>query len=476
MALTPFLKSSDTSLEALRRKLLAEMRVVTRIDDDGHAHMMVWIPRMSIPANTIGAWPVVAFQCGGFFVDQYQCHNIEEMIPGPAAKAVSQPGFMPWRGSRTDAIALAAARTFYGVSCELPTLKEWTALAIIPRLLGHAIHGNNSNGSDERVGVVEGVMPESSDGPIWAGSGPNTYSLTGGPNAPFDLVGNVDEWLADDAPAGRVAIQKGALVNDAGGISAEDEQVTINGIEDPTSWPATNGVVQINDELIRYATYTRDIPEGTAVLGGLTRALRGTAAAIHGDAATVTLFKEYCVIPGGSSLFVVSGLDNTDSPVTFQVNEVLHGPGRSAISIGDKIVAKTQLITVTAISGGSVTGTRSAPASVPDLTPAIVLAASGLTTTGGTTQSGFQTAFRTDDVDVAPALLPASCATDWVSDEASHDGFRVFAAGATLPTALARGGHYISPDNSARHGFTLSLKRDTDDTHTGLRCVQRFAP
>lgn len=476
MAYKHFEPSGDTSLEALRRRLRAGMKLVTKVDDNGYAHTMVWIPQFQVTPGLIGSWPTRTYQYGGFFVDAYECCDPGSALPaGPTA--VSALGGIPVSDiTHTDAKALAASRTFWGVPCKLPSLHQWAALVLIPRILGHTIHGNTHSGWDWRESSPlegRGVFVDGGDGLLLAGTGPNTWSLTGDAHAPHDVIGNLSEWVDDLMPAAcRLAVVRSALVADAGGISAADTQLTIDTIEgygDAWAWPETNGLIQIGTEFIEYSTYTPD--NGTAVLGGLTRGARGTTPAIHADNDAVTGIKEFCLLPGGMCGFVV-GLNNTTSPVTFHLMAVKGTPGKASLEVGDIITRGGQVLTVTARSGTpadyTVTATRTGAAAIPDGTGVIV--GSVTLTHSFAAQRGLVASFRTDDPDVERLMVPDGITAD---PTLALDAFElVIESVSPAINAIARGGGFTAAEHTDRFGFSWRVQKgDANVAHNGLRCV-----
>lgn len=479
---------ADTSIESVRRRLRAEMRTVTMLDSTGVAHAMVWIPRFIVPAGLLGptghTWPSQDLELGGFFVDQYQNANLENLGPVDPA-LVSAPGLNPVCGTMTSgdgvtrewAQARAGDRVIFGRACSLPTLAEWAALTCIPALLGHELHGNNAGGRDSRdpdTADYKGVPFNfaAAAGRILAGTGPNSYSLTGGPHAPFDVLGNVAEWLYETAPGCRLEVTHGALIEDAGGISAGDLQLTIGSVENLDRWPLTDGVIRIETETIKYGTLT-DNNDGTVVLGALTRGHRGTTAAIHTDGYPVYLAKDFCLVPGGLSV-LVTGLANTTNPVTFTVHDPAPTPSKTAIEVGDVIAVGSELITVTAVSGSSVTASRGTSsttiASHANWSRAVVRGAQATWTLS--TGTGTIRSFRVDDPDIEPMMLPDLCVTGGAQTGDVGDKASLGTIG--LDThAIARGGH--ASDSANRHGWAIWVTPDAQSASIGCRCVWRTA-
>lgn len=479
-----FALANTVDLRSIGRRIAAAMRVHTFFDAvNGLTSSMVWIPRYTVPANTIGPegnqWPAATLELGGYFVDQYENGNAENTGPVDAA-LISAPGLDPVAGDLTGgagvtqewAAGVALERIHYGRSCELVNLRDWASMVMIPVLLGHAMRGNINGGGDPRDtpggADYEGVDGVSNIADIWrTGTSPNSHSLTGGPNAPFDVLGNVGEMMAETAPAGRLTVRRTAQIADAGGISAADTQLTIDTIDLISRWPATNGVIQIETEVLRYATLTNG-GDGTAVLGGLTRAHRGTTAAIHNDNTPVTLLKDFCIIPGGMSLFV-SGLANTTSPVTFSGVDVAGTPGKSTIAVGDLIVCEAEILEVTGVSGSSITVTRgyggTTPASHANWALATVV--STQLSRSSRTLTGYVRAFRTDDADIEPLLIPALATTTQGSAELA-DKLVYEEVGQSTSKVLVRGADKST--STDRYGWGLRLRPDTANGLYGVRC------
>lgn len=476
---------NTTDLRALGRRIATAMRTeVFRDEATDQLSTMVWIPRFTIPADSFGpagnTWPSQTVEFGGFYVDKYECGNAENT--GPVSPALlSAPGLDPVAGDMTGdvggvthdwAAGLADARMHLGRATELVRLRDWASLVVIPPLLGHAMRGNINGGGDPRdtpgSANVEGVAGVDNIADIWrAGTSPNTHSLTGGPDAPVDVLGNLGEMMQETAPAGRLTIERTALVADAGGISAADTQLTIDTIDLLSRWPAASGVIQIEDELIKYTTLT-DGGDGTAVLGGLTRGHRGTTAAIHADNVAVTLLKEYCIIPGGMSLYVY-GLANTTDPVTFTAVDALGTPGKAAIAVNDLIICEAEILQVTAVAGASVTVSRgyggTTPASHANWSRATVVSSQLSRSTR--TLTGYVRAFRTDDADIEPLLIPA-LATTTQGDAELADQLVYEEVGQATSLVIVRGGSKnVSTD---RYGWGMRLRADTANGLYGVRC------
>lgn len=485
MSTFPFELAIATDLEAIRRQLRAGLRTVTKTDDDGMAHEMVWIPQFTVPAGVIGtgddAWPsgdnIVTM--GGFFIDRYQCHDPSTLI-ATSPKAVSQPGYAPASSlSQAAAAILANARTFYGVECRLPRLAEWAAVTLAAWLLEPgALRGNTAGaGRDHRDTDTASRKGLASGTFHLTGTGPNAFGIAGGPH---DILGNVAEWLDDSAPCGRLTIRKTAAIADAGGISAADPSVTLDGIQDLDRWPAADGVILIDDEYIRYATFTDNL-DGTAVLGGLTRGHMGSTADIHADNAAVALLKDFCIVPGAMSMFV-TGLDNVTNPVTFTVHDLKGTPTKSAIQAGDIICVHTERLTVTAVAGDAVTATRGSESTVPashlDWSVALVRPSAGANI-ASTGLYGFIRTFRTDDPDLEALMVPALMQTTVIDDGTDEPGDRLDMVGLGGQThAILRGGcpgGEVSPlpnTGHHRHGMSFVLTADTAAILLyGFRCV-----
>jgi hypothetical protein len=69
---------------------------------------------------------------------------------------------------------------------------------------------------------------------------------------------------------------------------------------------------------------------------------------------------DYCVIPGGWTGKVSTGLNNTDNPATFTISSVVLGPGGANPQVNDVLQCQNEQLTITAVNGTSITVSRGA--------------------------------------------------------------------------------------------------------------------
>lgn len=475
----PFSPVSTTSLESLRRRIVAGLRERVVIDSAGRVSHMVWIPRFKVPANLIkegqpDAWPASDLQLGGFYVDKYLASRSDatHAAAGSGTAAVSVPGVVAWTNlRRSEAATALAQRTVNGVACRLPYLEEWGALVLIGYLLGFGVRGNTNAGKDARDADSwerRGTSDPTNVGATLTGTGPQSWSINGLESGPCDVLGNVHEWINDTAPGGRLTLDSTAQLDDAGGIAASDLQLTFDGVDAIDEWPTVDGVIRMEDalnpgtyEVIKYSTLA-DNGDGTYTLGGLTRGHRGTTALNHADDRPIELLGEYCVVPKSVSFFV-EGLVNVTDPVTFTAHDEVVGYGKAGdgIQIGDTIQVELEQLTVTGVAGDQITATRGANGTTPaphnDWTLAQVHPA-GITKVGAETDPQFLAffdSFRADG-ELGGMLLPSSSQTLQVNAEAG-DQFNMRLRGG----AIARGGYHGS-GGVAESGFELTMLSEGD--------------
>lgn len=384
---------SKLSLAALRDRIAAGTRVLdiphnSKQDQTGTTVIsrMVLVPKFRVPAGLWGGWPPTDLKLGGFLIDAYECSQPDATdrsrgstpanTPGVTA-AVSQAGRVPWTDiSQTNAKIACANRVINGRACHLTTRLEGFTVALLIKLLGHDIRGNNYWGRDYRdpdsweyYGIEDPVRP-GYDGHdiarILTGTGPNSFSHNGMSNGIFDFVGNVWEWEDFVIDCGRYQAVKNAAIADPDGITATDTAITIDGVEHPEWWPASNGLVLIKaegtntDEYVIYANFVDNL-NGTYTLTGCQRGQRGTAPSAHGDNAVVQQITDYCVIPGGWTAIVAdAGLNNTTDPATFTISDLVLGPGAASPAVGDLLQCQNEQLTVTAVNGTQITVSRGA--------------------------------------------------------------------------------------------------------------------
>ncbi|NPV92078.1 MAG: hypothetical protein HPY50_15030 [Firmicutes bacterium] len=489
---------SKLSLAALRDRIAAgtrEVDVVHNSKSDGTGttvvSKMIYVPKFRVPAWLwdVGAFPAQDLKLGGFLIDKYACSQPDATsisrgsttpnTPGLIA-AVSQQGVVPWTDiSQTNAMVAASNRKINGRSCHLVTMKEWATIAFLVKLLGHDLRGNNNWGRDYRdpdsweyYGIADPVVASytasynKTHSRVLTGSGPISWSHNGMANGIFDLIG-LWEWLDFVIDCGRYQAIKTAAINDTDGITATDTAIVIDGVQSPELWPATNGLVLIKaegtntDEYVIYGSFV-DNGNGTYTLSGCVRGQNGTAASAHANDAVVQQITDYCVIPGGWTAKVAdAGLNNTTSPATFTISNLVNGPGCTGPAVGDVLQCQTEQLTITAVSGNSITVSRGANGStvaahaqgtgIAKISPQ--MSNDNPTSTDATYGASQFAKFLTmrTEAELAALALPATVSSG--GNEEWKDGFWLRNYG---QRAALRGGYWNNV-SYARAGFALTL-------------------
>jgi len=396
---------SKLSLAALRDRINAGTREVdiihnSAVDGTGATVVgkLVYVPKFRVPAGLWedGVFPPQDLLLGGFLIDKYPCSQPDATntsrgstpanSPGQTA-AVSQQGVVPWTDIGWENAKLACSnRKVNGRSCHLVTPKEWATICFLTKLLGHDLRGNNQWGRDYRdpdsweyYGIADPVVASytaeygKTHSRVLTGSGPVSWSHNGMANGIFDIIG-LWEWIDFLIDCGRYQAVKKAAIHDAEGITAGDTAITIDTVESPEFWPASNGLVFISksgeqgaaDEYVVYSQMV-DNGDGTYTLTGCARGqgdARGQAITTpcwHQDGAEVSQINYYCVIPKGWTAFIADdGLDNTNTPATFTVTGLVTGPGGFAPRVGDVLQCGPEQLIVTAVDGSAITVSRGA--------------------------------------------------------------------------------------------------------------------
>ncbi|MDI3480776.1 MAG: hypothetical protein PWQ97_431 [Tepidanaerobacteraceae bacterium] len=506
---------SKLSLVALRDRIAAgtrEVDVVHNSKADGTGttvvSKMIYVPKFRILAGLYdnGAFPPQDLKLGGFIFDKYPCSQPDATnasrgstsanSPGQTA-AVSQQGVVPWTDINWDNAKIACAnRKINGRSCHLVTMKEWATIVFLIKLLGHDIRGNNNWGRDYRdpdsweyYGIADPVVASytasynKTHSRLLTGTGPISYSHNGMANGIFDIVGNVWEWVDFLIDCGRYQAIKTAAINDADGITATDTAIVIDNVQNPELWPASNGLVLIKaegtntDEYVLYSSFV-DNGNGTYTLTGCQRGQNGTAASAHANDAVVQQITDYCVIPGGWTAKVAdAGLNNTTSPATFTISNLVNGPGCTGPAVGDVLQCQTEQMTITAVSGNSITVSRGANGStvaahaqgtgIAKISPQ--MSNDNPTSTDATYGASQFAKFLTmrTEAELAALALPATVSSG--GSEEWKDGFWLRNYG----VRAARRGGFWNNGSYARSGFALDL--DTPPSSAGFSIGFRAA-
>ena len=506
---------SKLSLASLRDRIAAGTREDeflhnSKADGSGTTvtSKAIYIPKFRVPANLWdnGQFPYQDLKLGGFLFDKYQASQPDATntsrgsttpnTPGLTA-AVSQQGVVPWTDiSQTNALIAASNRKTNGRAWHLPDMKEWATICFLIKLMGHDIRGNNNWGRDYRdpdsfeyYGIEDPVTDSYATGlgkemaRVLTGSGPASWAHNGMANGIFDIVGNMWEWLDFTIDCGRYQAIKLAAINDIDGITVADSAIVIDGVQNPSLWPAANGVVLIKAEGVNtdeYIIYTAFINNGngTYTLTGCQRGQKGTAASAHADNAIIQQLTDYCVIPGGwTAKTSDAGLNNTTNPTTFAISDMVSGPSGAVPTINDVLQCETEQLIVTAVAGGNITVSRGANGStiavhaqgkgVARISPQMTNdSASSTDATYGSSQYGKFLTMR-NEPELAALGLPLTVSSG--GSEEWKDGSWLNNKG--LRAAL-RGGSCNDACN-ARSGFALYLSNPPSLTNisVGLRAA-----
>lgn len=450
-------KINNLSLAALRAQINAGTRTVTFPTDDGAMTQMVYIPKFTLPTGSFdnGAFPAADLNLGGFFIDKYACSHKAATATSRGCGTglsistddttnipVSLPGKVAWTDiDWTNAKQACANRKINGAACHLVKPKERATVVYLSKLLGHEMHGNNSNGYDYRDGSAWancGVPDPVQGGRMLTGTGPLSWSHNGMENGVFDMCGNIWEWEDLLIQDGVYTHKKTALINDSDGITAADTTITIDTMQDGANWP-TAGTIQIEDEYITYGTLSYE-GNGKAVLSNCTRGAKSSKAAVHANDATVYQLTDYCVAPDGVTAYLAGAVDASTTSIA--VTHVVNGPQNNGFAVGNTCQIDNEKVTITAISGNTLTVTRGAngsTAATHAAGAAIVKDSSG----------GHMTTLRTE-TDLADLCLPKRCDAqtgDWC------DGFWINNIGSRAAERGARWGG----GSHAQSGAALDL-------------------
>lgn len=467
----------NLSLKALREQITAGTREATFKTDDGALTQMVYIPKFRVPTGLweSGTFPAKDLELGGFFVDKYQCShkaatplssgvsdNITIAVADTTNIPVALPGRVPWGNiSWPNAKQACANRKINGTACHLMTMKEWSTICFLIKILGHDIRGNNNWGRDyrdtnvfENKGVTDSTLVgynASNSQPvsrILTGSGPISYSHNGMANGVFDLVGNMWEWLDFYITDGIYTHSKKALINDSDGITASDTTITLDNMVAGDTWPSS-GMIKIESEYIMYGTIDYQ-GNGVAVLSNCTRAVKSSTAATHADNVTVAQLTDYCITPGGATAYINTSSGIAAAATTIPFTGFIGSYGCNSFSIGDTLQCESEQMVITAVNSSVLTVTRGAngtTAAAHANSIAISKASPQMTLDSNGYQVGYMTTLRTED-DLASLGIPKTAASQ--TDE-YKDGFWTNSVG--VRCALRGGGWNYAA--TARSGFAL---------------------
>jgi len=402
------------SLGSILSRMLQSMRSTFVTDEtSGQVSEMVYVPPFTVPTGALpGPWPSEDLDMGGFLIDKYPCSHQDAtpsvmgcdpdlvVTAGDGNVATSRLGVQTWRRISKDSAVVACynRQIFGGQACHLVNAYEYASLIVLAKLIGAEVAGNVVGSSADwgDGGCIKGLF---SDEAWLAGTGQGGTSLFSTPDGPFDVVGNVWEWMNMDIDYGVYGHAKQALIDDADGITAVDTEITIDRVQESENWPAGNSLAFIQgeggntDEWVWYDEMTYNDVQGNWTLSGCLRGQKGTAASAHSNNATVFQTTHHCLVPEGYRHYVSSGLDNTTDPVTFAYTEDLG----DAPAVGHILKCEDELLEVTNVVGSDVTVTRgyggSTPASHADDTAFVRIRTDctyGITTDGGlvVTQKG----------------------------------------------------------------------------------------
>lgn len=495
---TAYLKQQT---DAHQLRLDQSTREVVMRDDQGLVHHMVWVPRFRVAANSMfgGTWPPSELQMGGFFIDKYPCSH---PAATPTARGIgdapivlagstddiaqSRPGVVAWTNIDLVHAGLACEnRTFNGVKCHLARPWEWAAVLLLMQS-NPSLRGNNFQNRDIRdpdQWEYEGVSDPNDVDRCLVGTGPASWAHNGAPDGVFEMIGSIPEMVDMDVQNNRFIHLIPARLGDPGGILAADVTMVIDQVTRIEHWPAEDGLCVIRaegantQEYVRYATLVDNL-DGTYTLTGLTRAQRGTAASDHGFGAKVELRADYCLVPGGHSVYVNdNGLDNdSDETSVVQLRELVSGPGAGAFGIGNVLIheAEKMLIIASAEAGGiyTVSVTRgydgTAKVAHAESVPLATISPDLAEGLGYWDQAGWPQGLRTE-LHLLDMALPGISTPDYQEGVSLDDAVMI---SFTWTGVVMRGGYSVSPlAPDGYSGFHMSTVPD-DGLHTlGFRAA-----
>jgi hypothetical protein len=446
-------------------------------DEAGRSSSYVWIPRVRIVAGSLSGWPAADLDVGGFAIDQFPCSHqaAEPYGAGYIASdfedggdvttddaAVSRRLARPWTSVNSSTAAAALAeRTPYsgGAAPTLMTAVKWGEVALFLRWLGAARHGNNAGGRDS----ADPDLPQSYgvasliSGIVRGGSGPVSWHVTGKRTGLADWYGNVQMMFHQFfTMAGAYIHLAYATLATPGGIDDTVTELAIRDVEFAEFWPSS-GKIRIGFEDILYASMSDNL-DGTYTLGGLTR---GGSPTSHAALAACSGITVHTVVPYVAHWTITnSGLDNTDASSTFTIGSVILVPHGLVPAVGDLVVVGDEQMTVTAISGSSVTVTRGVNSTTKVAAPSgyegcnIATGAPVSVSTGGgeVLVSGWQVGGPREEGFLTRLLLPSALQTSRPDDAAYWGDWCRFSL--NTQATYARGvssldGAYFSPRGEA---------------------------
>lgn len=470
---------SRLSLKSLRDHVNATTLDVALPDDDGDVHAMVYVPRFTVPVGLVApSVPSQDLHLGGFLVDKFPASAIEYV--GGIDKAASRPLAAP-RIVLSDADQVVGRRTFGGSPVSLMSVREWGHLGWLSALLGHTLKGNTQGRRDardpdewpsyaDRFGATDLTVP---------GTGPLSWSHNGLPSGIVDLLGNLMHYLAvDGAAPGSLLVIREAVLSEPGGINDIEGDFQISNPSHTydswysfTNWPATNGLLRIDDELLVYESLTIDGGDPSiAHLVNCTRAQYGTSAVVHNEDAHAQLERWHVVAPGSYTGALGSAIDADDTEIVVDWGAAAHGQRDAEPTVGDVLCLEGEDVRVDQVVGATLTVTRGHNATTPGPHDAGVLFAKYPTTMTRASQgyvTGYAAGALRTHVDLEQLYLPAATQTSAPAGVASFIQFRLNSAAAWY---LLRGAS--SARNAAESQLAMQLLADsTLPSGNQFRCV-----
>lgn len=346
---------------------------------------MVAIPPFRVPAGAIA--PGVPSQdlfLGGFALDKFpNCidENVAKSLPFRVPEVVQDVA------TALDAIALR------GNHEHLMTIREWGHLAWLVRLLGHELHGNCAGGKDPRDPAVWESFPVVVGDLGLTGTGPGSWFHNGLRSGVADLLGGRPHLVDGLYEYGTIVVTDPAALVQS--IDEDDQDFVVEDLAPAhpllprfRRWPTSDGLIVLqNDPYIEYVRYQALVPlEGQpnrATLVGCTRGAYWSTAKAWLANTVLRCERRHCILPGGwTALVSGNGLNNTNSPATFDVNWWLYHHGQHAVPAPGQILAcGTEDLLVLSVQGNSLTVERGANGTTvsahPNATPVVCYPSQG---------------------------------------------------------------------------------------------------
>ncbi len=412
----------------LKRQLENMTLAVRMADADGDVHDMVYVPRFTVLAGSLGVnRPSRNMELGGFLVDMYP-----NLVDG-STKACSQPMAAPAFGASLGGCQAAAGnRSVSGGGVHVMTAVEWGHLGWLVEVYGRmgVLRGPLDGQIDPRDAedwAAAGV--EGTDG-LLTGSGPLSWRHNGRYDGIDMLIGGWWHHLQAHPVGGYGGFGLGgcALVREAELAEAIDDVETTFLISSPQGfelWPTANGLLVLdqvpNREWMTYSQLVVDPGDPTVATISLVERgayYGGGTGVAHLLGARVLLQQNHHLVPGGWRGFCLAGgLNNTTDPVTFTfgLKELVHGTQDASPSPGDVFCVlhdgNYEDLVVTEVVGEQITATRGANGTPVAAHPGDIEIASyspAMTRVGVGQMEGVQTGALRQHQDLEEMRFPAA--------------------------------------------------------------------